>query len=182
MASIARRGFVIAAALVLVLLLPGTVLGASKPIAQFHDHFTEPFSADVCGVEVDAVVVVSDNFFLYEDGSFKDAASVRQTFTNPETGKTVLLSSAGTVTGTDAIIDETAGTVTFVTSFTGLPEKIQTANGRVLLRDAGVITFVDTFDLETGDFLGTEVTVSGPHPEAESDFAAFCEVIVPALT
>src|SRR5919198_5771142 len=124
MASIARRGFISAVALALVLLLPGTVLGASKPIAQFHDHFTDTFSADICGVEVEGVVVVSDNFFLYQDGSFKDAASVRQTFTNPDTGKAVSLSSAGTVTGTDAIIDETAGTVSFVTSFTGLPEKI----------------------------------------------------------
>jgi hypothetical protein len=157
-------------------------LGASKPIAQFHDHFTDSFQADICGVEVDAVVVVTDNFFLYEDGSFKDVMSVSQTFTNPETGKSVILSSAGTVTGTDAIIDETAGTVTFVTSFVGLPEKIQAANGRVLLRDAGVITFTDTFDLETGEFLGTEVTVSGPHPEAASDFNLFCETIVPALT
>jgi len=52
----------------------------------------------------------------------------------------------------------------------------------VLLRDAGVITFTDTFDLETGEFLGTEVTVSGPHPEAASDFNLFCETIVPALT
>ena len=60
--------------------------------------------------------------------------------------------------------------------------EIGPGNGRVLLRDAGVITFRDTFDLETGEFLGTEVTVSGPHPEADSDFTLFCETIVAALT
>jgi hypothetical protein len=85
------------------------------------------------------------------------------------------------VTGT-AVIDEQAGTITFVTSFVGLPEKIQTAQGAVLLRDAGVITFADTFDLETGEFLGSEVTIKGPHPEADSDFVLFCEVITEALT
>ena len=51
-------------------------------------------------------------------------------------GKSVVQSSAGRVTG-QAIVDEEAGTVTFVTTFKGLPEKIRTANGPVLLRDAG---------------------------------------------
>lgn len=80
------------------------------------------------------------------------------------------------------IIDEEAGTITFLTSPIGLPEKIQTANGPVLLRDAGVITFADTFDLETGEFLSSETIVNkGPHPEADSDFTLFCEVITGAL-
>jgi hypothetical protein len=73
----------------------------------------------------------------------------RQAFTNPDTGKSVVVSSGGTTTGT-AIIDEEAGTITFETTFTGLPEEIQTPGGRVLLRDAGIITFIDTLGLETG--------------------------------
>jgi hypothetical protein len=92
-----------------------------------------------------------------------------------------MVSSGGTVKGT-AIIDEDAGTITFVTSFVGLPEKIQLPRGRVLTLDAGIITFEDTFDLETFEFLGTQVTVHGPHPEADADFELFCETIVPALT
>ena len=80
-------------------------------------------------------------------------------------------------------MDEQAGTITFLTSFKGLPEKIQTANGPVLLRDAGFVAFADTFDLETGDFISTEIVVNkGPHPEADSDFTLFCEVISEALT
>jgi hypothetical protein len=180
MRSIALRGLV-SALLMALAVLPGAALAASKPIAQFHDQFTDTFSTDLCGIEVDAVATVTDNFFLYADDSFKDTSSVRVTFTNPDTGKSVTISNAGSITGT-AIIDEEAGTISFSTSFIGLPEKIQTANGRVLLRDAGVITFTDTFDLETGDFLGSEVTITGPHPEAESDFELFCETIVPALT
>jgi hypothetical protein len=98
-------------------------------------------------------------------------------------GKSVVVSSAGQVTGPAAIVDEEAGTITFLTSFKGLPEKIQTAQGRVLLRDAGIITFADTFDLETGEFISSEITVNkGPHPEADSDFTLFCEVISEALT
>jgi len=165
---------------VIALALPATALGG-KPVAQFHDHFTESFSADVCGIAVDAQIVVTDNFFVYADESFKDTSSFMATYTNPVNGASVTVSSAGLVRGT-AIIDEDAGTITFVTSFLGLPERIQLSGGRVLLRDAGTITFADTFDLATGDFLGSEVTMHGPHPDAVSDFAAFCEVVVPALS
>jgi len=161
--------------------LPGTAWGA-KPIAQFHDHFTDSFSDEVCGIPVDADLVVTDNFFLYADGSFKDTSSFRITFTNPVNGKSVVLSSAGQISGPSAIVDEEAGTITFVTSYKGLPEKIRIANGPVLLRDAGLITFADTFDLETGDFISSEIIVNkGPHPEAESDFTLFCEVMTEAL-
>lgn len=163
-----------------LLVLPGTVLGA-KPIAQFHDHFTASFSDEICGIPVDGEVVVTDNFFLYADESFKDTSSVMATFTNPVNGKSVVLSNAGQVTG-QAIVDEEAGTITFVNSFKGLPEKIQTAHGAVLLRDAGVITFADTFDLETGEFISSEISIKGPHPEADSDFTLFCEVISEALS
>ena len=159
--------------------LPGTA-SAAQP-EQFHDHFTDSFSGDVCGIAVDIDVVVTDNFFLFADGTFKDTSSVRTTFTNPENGSSVIVSSAGQVTGPPPIIDEEAGTITFLTSFKGLPEKIQTAQGPVLLRDAGVITFADTFDLETGEFISSETIVNGPHPEADSDFTLFCEVITGAL-
>ncbi|MEP6651372.1 MAG: hypothetical protein ABJA74_15895 [Lapillicoccus sp.] len=167
-------------AVIVALALPGIAL-AAKPVAAFHDHFTDSFAGDVCGIPVDIKLVVTDNFSFFADGSFKDTSSVRQTFTNPANGKSVVVSSAGMVTGT-AVIDEQAGTISFSTTYKGLPEKIQTSRGAVLTRDAGVITFTDTFDLATGDFLGSEVIINGPHPEADSDFVLFCQVITAALT
>jgi hypothetical protein len=161
-------------------LLPGTAL-AAQPIAQFHDHFTDSFSDEICGIPVDVDLVVTDNFFLYADETFKDTSSVRSTFTNPVNGKSVVVSSAGQIIGPPPVVDEEAGTITFFTSFKGLPEKIQTAQGALLLRDAGIITFADTFDLETGEFISSETIVKGPHPEADSDFTLFCEVISTAL-
>jgi len=35
--------------------------------------------------------------------------------------------------------------------------------------------------LETGEFISSETIVKGPHPEADSDFTLFCEVISGAL-
>ena len=96
--------------------------------------------------------------------------------------KVVVVSNVGQIVGPPPIIDEAAGTITFLTSFKGLPEKIQTSHGPVLLRDAGIATFADTFDLETGEFLSSDVViVKGPHPELDSDFTLFCEVISGAL-
>ena len=178
-ATVVRALVVLVAALAVV---PATALGA-KPVEQFHSHFTESFSDELCGIAVDGVAVVTDNTFLYADESFKSTISARVTFTNPANGQSVILSNAGQISGPAPIVDEAAGTITFITSFKGLPEKIQAANGPVLLRDAGIIVFADTFDLETGDFISGEILVQkGPHPESDSDFALFCEVMEGALT
>jgi hypothetical protein len=182
MGRLTLLGTLLVALITALAVLPGSALGG-KPVEQFHDHFTESFSDEICGIPVDVDLVVTDNFFLYADDSFKDTSSFMATFTNPANGKSVVISSAGLVSGPAPLVDEEAGTITFFTSFKGLPEKIQTANGRVLLRDAGFVTFADTFDLETGDFISSEITVNkGPHPELDSDFTLFCEVISEALT
>jgi hypothetical protein len=163
-----------------LVMLPGSAL-AAQPVERFHANFTDTFSDVLCDIPVDVVAVGVDNFFLYADDSFKDTASVRATVTNPANGKSVIISNAGQVTGT-AVVDEAAGTVTFVTTFTGLPEKIQTAHGPVLLRDAGVAVFTEVFDLATGDLISTDISFKGPHPDLESDFVLFCEVITGALS
>ena len=69
-------------ALLAVLALPGATL-AAKPIAAFHDHFTDSFPGDICGIPVQIDLVVSDNFFEYADGSVKDVASAMSTLSLP---------------------------------------------------------------------------------------------------
>lgn len=161
------------------------VVSGGKPIEQFHDHVTGSFSADIfCGIPADVDFVLTNNFFLYADGSFKVTSSGMFTVTNPANGKSVVVSFAGVgPSGAAPIVDAEAGTITFLISFKGLPLKVQTANGSVLLRDAGLITFADTFDLVTGEFISSETIVNnGPHPHADSDFTLFCEVLSSALT
>jgi len=62
----------------------------------------------------------------------------------------------------------------------GLPELFRTDHGGVLIRDAGYIVF---HEVDNGDeFISSEIVVDrGPHPEAESDFTLFCDVIPGAL-
>jgi hypothetical protein len=176
--SLPRAGLV--ALVTAFALAPASALG-DQPVVV-HQHVNQSFSTPLCGgIQVDATVVMTGNTFLYADGSSKITTSNRVTYTNPENGKSVIVSSAGQRSGS-AIVDEAAGTITIVSSLVGLPEKIQTANGPVLLRDAGLFTEKLTFDLATFDLISDEIIINGPHPEAESDFTLFCEVITAALT
>ncbi len=87
-------------------------------------------------------------------------------------------------TGLNEPIDNGDGTVTFVSTFSrALLEQIRLTNGRVLSRDAGRVTFTSIFDATTGDFISQTLSAEkGPHPDLDSDFAVFCNVIIPALT
>ena len=84
--------------------------------------------------------------------------------------------------------DNGDGTVTFITSFKGLMEKLKLPNGAILSRDAGLVTFNGIYDPTTGDLISETVSAEkGPHPELDSggDFgngALFCDVNVPALS
>jgi hypothetical protein len=165
--------------------LPAGALGAKPEI--FHANFLDTEEdADVCGITVDIVAqgVFTDKAFFDKEGNFvrfQSTASATVTFT-AENGKSVINQFANQYVETEPIVDETAGTITFVYSFKGLPEVLRTPQGPVLLRDAGLITFSDTFDLETEEFLSSEILVNrGPHPDADSDFTLFCEVISEAL-
>jgi hypothetical protein len=164
--------------------LPARALAASPEI--FHGTFSDVFDdVNVCGITVDvrSEGVFTDKVFFDQDGNFvrfMSTVSGKTTYTAAD-GDAIIVQFANQFVDGEPIIDEAAGTITFTSTFKGLPEKIQTAGGTVLLRDAGVITFADTFDLVTGEFISSETIVKGPHPEADSDFLAFCEVFTEAL-
>jgi len=170
-----------AAIVVALAIAPASAL-AAQPLERYHDHFTDSFSDQICGIDVDVDLTATDNFSVFADWSVKGTGSLRATVVNQLNGKSVVLSRAGQFTDAAPVVDEAAGTITFHPVLKGLPVKIQTAGGPVLLRDAGVIAFADTFDLQTGEPLSHETLVDkGPHPEAESDFTRFCDVVSGAL-
>ena len=178
------RAFVVAL-IAAFAILPASAFGANPEI--FHVHFMDTEEdVDVCGITVDVVSegVFTDKAFFDRDGNFvrfNSTASATSTLT-AENGKSVIISNAGQFTEVEPLVDDEAGTITFVTTFKGLPEFIKTEHGRVLLRDAGIATFMETFDLDTGEFISSDVIIKGPHPELESDFTLFCEVITEGLT
>ena len=90
------------------------------------------------------------------------------------------------MTGPADAIQNADGTITFINTYKGLPEKLSIAGGPTLSRDAGTVTIAMTFlPLPNGDLQFVSQTVSGehgPHPDLDSGFELFCNVLIPALT
>jgi hypothetical protein len=156
--------------------------GGAPLVDRFHGTFSDTFADNICGIDGTSVFNGMDNIQVFADGTFMDQFRLIQVFTSAATGKSVLLFAANQFVGAGPI-DNGDGTITFTSTFKGLPEKIKLPNGRSLSRDAGFVTFNDTFDATTGEFLGTTISPeNGPHPDLDSGFALFCDVIVPALS
>jgi hypothetical protein len=155
---------------------------AAPLLNRFHGTFSDTFPDNICGIDGTSVVNGMDNIQVFADGTFKDQFRLNQVFTSTATGKSVLLFAADQNVFVGPI-DNGDGTVTFTNTFKGLPEMIKLPNGRVLSRDAGFVTFIDTFDATTGDFVGETISPeNGPHPDLDSGFTLFCDVVVPALS
>jgi hypothetical protein len=102
--------------------------------------------------------------------------------TNPLNGATVTNHFANQNTEV-TISGDPAGVHTEVWTFKGLSETLRTEHGGVLSRDAGYIALRLVLNGDQFPPLSTpEIIVSnGPFPDAETDFALFCEVTTSAL-
>ena len=181
-ARVRKLALVLAGALALTIGASGSAFAAA-PIANEHTSSTETFPDELCGIQGTSTVSVVDNFKLYADGTFLDTFRVRQVFT-AENGKSVVIFTAGQRSGPAEPIQNADGTVTFINTFKGLPEKLSIAGGPTLSRDAGVATIAVTGHLlPNGDFEFVSATVSGEHgPHPDLGGGLFCDVITPALT
>jgi hypothetical protein len=159
---------------------------ATDAAAPEHDMGTDTFPDEVCGVT--GTSTVRFNNVITDLGN--DSEFIRGTFRlvfTADNGKSITIAAAGPVT-TQAIVDETAGTITFIDTVAGVPELVKITGGRVLTRDAGlvvnrvrVIEF-DPVTEEFGDVISdTWEFIAGPHPDLESGFDRFCEVVEPYL-
>ena len=173
----------IAAISAVAALVAAGIGSAARPVIHEHENFTDSFPDAVCDTPGASVARGVDNFTLYPDNTFKDDFEVTQTFTATQSGKSIRFHVANQVTGNDEPIDNGDGTITFVSTFKGLPEQIKLPNGPLLTRDAGVVTFTTILDAETGEFISQTLSgEKGPHPDLDSGFELFCNVIVPALS
>jgi hypothetical protein len=161
--------------------------GASgRVLFHNHEHFTDSFPDNICGIDGTSVVSGVDNFTVFANPPYDldvDNFEINQTFTSAATGKSIVIHVAQHFTSNDLPIDNGDGTVTFVQSFTGLPEQIRLPNGPVLFQDVSTVVFTRIFDAATGDFISQTVSGErGPHPDLDSGFTLFCDLVVPALS
>jgi hypothetical protein len=168
---------------VLVAALLPVAASAAPSIEHVRDVGTD-VDPDFCGTgeTVNVAFDVRANIFFTpgaEEEFDKLTQSGKVVFTNPANGRSVILTFAGQVRN---VITEGSeeGVHTHVFTTKGLAEKIRTANGPVLTRDAGLIVETVTFD-ENDEVIDYSATWKGPHPEAASGFELFCEVTTAAL-
>jgi hypothetical protein len=146
--------------------------------AAFHssESFTDP---DFCGTgaRVDVLVENTLAHLSERDGVGKAEHQGTVTFTYGDAS--VIVSFAGQFTDT-IVATEAGGVEIHLLVGKGIPEKIQLANGPVLLIDAGMIVVLNT--VQDGNLLNSQIVgMNGPHPDAASGFSLFCEIIPQAL-
>jgi hypothetical protein len=172
---LARIVSVAAVAVGVMVALPG---GAYAAAPTFHDKIklTIP-EVDICGF-VGTLDVNGSQVITLSDTTVKVTGQVTQVLTTAA-GKSVVIENTGQFSSTFAASGDT---IKFVDTYKGLPEKISArGKGGTVLRDAGVISFITTINVVTGD-VTTDVVVKGPHPEADSDFTLFCTAVADVLT
>jgi hypothetical protein len=176
------------------LLLAMVQPAAAQPVERSHEHIvlTIP-DDDACGIPVTTTIdfIVNEQQRLAKSGFplFKTTGRGTYTWTNPATGKSASFFFAGASKDL-TVVDNGDGTITLRTAVTGVPEKIRLADGTMVTMDVGRVVFVTVLDyngtptnVDDDIFISQTIeSISGPHPDLESDFTLFCEVLVPALT
>lgn len=165
-----------------------TVASASigTPGERFRGSWSYTLTdVDVCGVNVDVVEEGKTSGRVWYSGGeiarFSGTVAGTSTWT-ADNGKAVVLRYAQQFDSPARIVlDEEAGTSTAVLANRGLKIHIRATAGGLLIREAGLLSFVHTYDLETGELLVEETHMHGPHPVTESDNTLHCELISNAL-
>jgi hypothetical protein len=156
---------------------------AANPNVQHFDFsgsFTDP---DFCGTGTEVNISFSGHgtdFLAPKNADFRSVVVGNTIFENALTGATVRQHFANQFQDT-IISGDPEGLHIHEFVFKGLPGMFKLEHGGVLTRDAGVIVFHSTQLGEEEEISFEIVRVSGPHPEAESDFTLFCEVMPEAL-
>jgi hypothetical protein len=184
-APMRRKLPALAIATVLACVAAATGLAAGSTQVE---HFSDTFPDNNCGFSGTTAIHGTSAFRDTDNGTFFASGTFFAVFT-ADNGKSAKLSFAGPSRRTSPpVIDEQAGTVTMMTTYGGLFEKLSIARGPTLTRDAGIVTWVEVFKYTgdsndpVGDFISESFSgLHGPHPDLLSGFSVFCDVLVPYL-
>ena len=169
-----RLVYAIVAAALIAAAAPAAAAG-SEPARGTHSEAVADL--DFCGTGVAVHGFFESTFTASErNGVFKTQHHGSVTLTYGSAS--VVVRFAGQFT--DTLVGGGDGVETHLLVSKGVTEKIKLANGRVVSVDAGLIAELVT--VEEGNVIDVElVTMRGPHPEAASGGALFCDLVPAAL-
>jgi len=177
-----RRALAPLALASILMLLSAQLAFAAAPV---HDKFVidDTFSEDLCGIDVTTHVEVRGNVLSFED-HLVDVSRATVTWTNAG-GAWLQNFGAGPVMFSEQLDGDI---LTIIEGHAGVHERLRSSEGLTPAFDRGRIVFrtvIDLNDLETDEddvLVSFDVLfVAGPHPEADSDFELFCEVVEDVL-
>lgn len=189
----ALRNVVVAASAACFTALAIAPAAVAQPLVNDHNRATEMLNEEICGIQVETTVSYVDHTIgrIGRDGFplFQGSGRTNITYYNPATDLSFDYQVRGSFKDLSAT-DNGDGTFTLVTQNTGIPEQVTLADGTVAIKDVGRIVFSTVLDYngtpadtEDDEFVSQEIlSISGPHPEAESDFTLFCSTVEDALT
>jgi hypothetical protein len=159
---------------------------AAGPTFRERETFTEEDS-NFCGTGELVVIegTVAFNAWIGTTGGdptqeLKTTINVHITYTNPETGASVV--ERWSVMRTNEIVSGLeSGVHTHEFIERGLKATFRLKNGGLLTRDAGSLTYRVTFDASDNVTNFEVVSIRGPHPGFVFEGDLFCETLVPAL-
>lgn len=172
--------------LLLATLLTLASVSSAFAARPFHEKakIDETFTENLCGIDVTTHLEINVNFLDFGDGHFVDVSQLRITWTNAD-GDWLSNFAAGQTNVTETL-DGDILTITEV--HRGVHEFLRSADGISAAFDRGQITFAIVIDLNDLENPDDDVEVSfeivkqaGPHPEADADFALFCEIVTQVL-
>lgn len=161
----------------------GAPAGAATPEVVHTKVDVSLPGIDVCGFTVDSVVQGTDTFEIFVDRSgnvsIQDLSHVVSTLTNTANGKVVHVEGAGRDAFQPDPVVNRDGTITATDTLTGMDLRIYTSHSSTLVKDAGFLSMVTTFD-DQFNVVSEQVIVHGPHQFA-GDFTVMCDAIASAI-
>ncbi len=178
----------------------GVLIAAAQPasaqlVERSHQHIVLTIPDDeVCGIPVVTTVDFIDNELerLARSGFplFQGTGNATVTWTNPDNGRSMVNQFRGLNFKDLTATDNGDGTLTLRTAVAGMPERISMPDNTVVTMDVGRVVFVNVIDyngtptnVDDDETIASDIeSVSGPHPDLESDFELFCSVVSAGLT
>jgi hypothetical protein len=130
-----KRFSLVAVAVAGALLAPLGVTASAQAqlVDRSHEHITGTSEVQICGLDLVSTVnfVTNEQERIARSGFplFKAIANGTQTFTNPDTGKSITNRFAGVAFKDLSVTDNGDGTITLRTASAGLPEKLVLPDG-----------------------------------------------------
>jgi hypothetical protein len=189
-----KRFSLVAGAVALLALLGATASAQAQLVDRSHEHITNTSEVQICGLDLvsTADFVTNQQERIARSGFplFQGTASGTQTFTNPDTGKSITNQFAGLAFKDMSGTDNGDGTITVRTASAGLPEKLVLPDGTIVSMDVGRVVVVSVVDLngtptnpDDDTLLSQKVVFQAGHqPDLDSNFQLFCDNLVAYLT